>query len=419
MPTPQNALRSVPGDHLHVAGEVCPYCDQPIPNDRAQEIQEKFKAEARAQSEALKRQMTEQLGRDRQQIEATAKAAVEKAQNDSTAAIEKMKAEALARETTVRAEGMKAAEAAAQERINSLTASNAALQTANAEKLAEAERQKNEAVSQAEALKASMESTVNHRAQEIREALEKDKTDTVNAIKSEHFKETQKLNDMVQNLQRRIDQKTAEELGEGAEIDLFEDLKAEYPDDLVTRVGKGAAGADIVHIVRHNGKECGKIVYDCKNRKQWRDDYVTKLRDDQIAAKAEHAILSTCKFPAGASQLAERDGVIIANPARVVMVAELLRTHLIQTSSLRIAGKERDSKTVALYGYITSERFQQHLASMDTCMDKVLEIDAKEKKDHDNVWNKRGGLIRSAQKSYGNVRADIERIIGTAESDDE
>lgn len=419
MPTPQNALRSVPGDHFHAAGEVCPYCDQPIPNDRAQEIQEKFKAETRAQSEALKRQMTEQLARDRQVIEAAAKATVEKAQSDNAAAIEKIKAEALARETTVRAEGMKAAEAAAQERINSLAATNTALQTANAEKLAEAERQKNEAVGQMEALKANMESAVNQRAQEIREALEKDKADTVNTIKSDHFKETQKLNEMVQSLQRRLDQKTAEELGEGAEVDLFEEIKAEYPDDIVTRVPKGTAGADIIHIVRHNGKECGKIVYDSKNRKAWRDDYVTKLREDQIAAKAEHAILSTCKFPAGTSQLTERDGVIIANPARVVMLAELLRTHLIQTSSLRIAGKERDSKTVALYSYITSERFRQHLASMDSCMDKVLEIDAKEKKDHDNVWNKRGGLIRSAQKSYGNVRADIERIIGTAESDEE
>lgn len=43
--------------------------------------------------------------------------------------------------------------------------------------------------------------------------------------------------------------------------------------------------------------------------------------------------------------------------------------------------------------------------------------DAGEKKTHEAVREKRGRLIRSAQKSYGNVRADIERIIGTAESD--
>jgi len=35
------------------------------------------------------------------------------------------------------------------------------------------------------------------------------------------------------------------------------------------------------------------------SRWPWRNDYVTKLREDQIAAKAEHAILSSRVFPAG------------------------------------------------------------------------------------------------------------------------
>jgi len=406
MATTQPTLRSVPSDHPHVAGEVCPYCDQSIPNDRAQEIQERFKAKEHAQADALKRQMTEQLARERQQIEANARSA-----------IEKIKAESVAQQTTARDEGIKIAEAAAAQRIQSLVAANENLQATTAEKLADAERQKNEAVSQAEALKANMDNTVNQRAQEIREAMEKDKTDTVNAVKSQHFQETLKLNEMVQNLQRRLDQKNAEELGEGAEIDLFEALKGEYPDDHITRVPKGTAGADIIHIVKHNGRECGKIVYDSKNRKAWRDDYVTKLREDQIAAKAEHAILSTCKFPSGAHQLEVREGVVVANPARVLMVAEILRGHLIQTSSLRIAGKERDGKTAAVYSYITSERFWQHLKSIDSCADKMLDIDVGEKKAHEAVWEKRGRLIKSTQKSYGNVRADIERIIGTAETE--
>src|ERR1700740_894306 len=59
------------------------------------------------------------------------------------------------------------------------------------------------------------------------------------------------------------------------------------------------------------------LVYDSKNRTAWRNDYVDKLARDQIAAKAEHAVLSTLKFPADAKQVHVQDGVIIANPARV------------------------------------------------------------------------------------------------------
>lgn len=253
---------------------------------------------------------------------------------------------------------------------------------------------------------------MDQRAQEIRQAIETEKTEEVNAIKAQHFKETLKLTGIVQGLQRRLDQKNAQELGEGAEVDLFKALKAEYPEDHITRVPKGAAGADIIHVVKHNGRECGKIVYDSKNRKGWRDDYVTKLHADQIAAKAEHAILSTCKFPAGTQQLMEREGVIVANPARVPMLAWILRRHIIQTFSLRIAEQGRDDKTTALYAYITSERFWQHLESIENIADKFLGIDRDEKDAHDAVWKKRDRLIKSLLESYGGLCADIERIIG-------
>lgn len=416
MPAPQPALR-LPGDHAHLPDEVCPYCDQPIPNDRAEEIRARFEAKGREQLDALKAQMNEQLARDRQQIENASKVAVEKIRTDSNAAIEKLRGESLAQQTAAREEGRKTAEVAAQERIQSFETANEALKTSSAEKLAEAERQKNEAVTQAASLKANFESTLNQRTQEIREALDKDKIETVNAVKAEHFAETLKLNGLVQNLQRRLDQKTAEELGEGAEIDLFEALKAEFPDDDIKRVGKGTAGADIIHIVKNNGKECGKIVYDAKNRNAWRNDYVTKLREDQLAAKAEHAILSTCKFPADAHQLEVREGVIIANPARVQVLAGILRTYVIQSASLRISGKERDKKTVALYSYITSDRFWQHLESFDGYATKMLDVDVSEKKAHEAVWEKRGRLITGSQQVYGTIRADIQRIIGTADSE--
>ena len=200
--------------------------------------------------------------------------------------------------------------------------------------------------------------------------MEKDKTDTVNKIKAEHFGETLKLTNIVQNLQRQLDQRNAQESGERSISS--KSLKDEFPNDLITRVPKGVPGADIIHIVKHNGKECGKIVYDSKNRKAWRDDYATKLRADQIAAKADHAILSICKFPAGAHQLAICEDVIVANPARVPMLAWIFRRDIIQTFSLRIAGKECDGKTAALYTYIMSERFRQLLKSIENFADKFL-----------------------------------------------
>jgi hypothetical protein len=417
MSAQQASLRGVPAGHLHVAGEVCPYCDQPIPNERAQEIHERYKAKEREQAEAFAQHLNEQIARERERVEQVAKAQVEKIQSDSVAAVEAVKSEAAAQQNAAREEGKKIAEAAAQSQMQALRDANEHLKLITAEQLAEANRQREKALQDMESLKADQEKVIGQRTTEVREAMEKDKLDAVNTVKAQHFEETLKLNEMVQTLQRRLEQKNAEELGEGAEIDLFEALKAEFPDDRIRRIAKGEAGADILHAVLHNGKECGVVVYDSKNRKAWRDSYVTKLREDQMAAKAEHAILSTCKFPAKANQLEIRDGVIIANPARVVVLAQVLRNFIVQSHSLRVSGKERSTKTAALYSYITSERFRQHLDSLDTHADKMLAIDVSEKKAHEAVWENRGRVVKAMQKVHGNLTAEIERIIGTADSE--
>lgn len=201
---------------------------------------------------------------------------------------------------------------------------------------------------------------------------------------------------------------------------MLDALKAEFEEDRIERVGRGLPGADILHKVMHNGKACGTIIYDSKNHDAWRNDFVTKLRTDQMAARAEHAVLTTRKFPAGERQLHMQEGVIVASPARVVVLIQLLRKHMIQTQTLRMSAEERSQKTAALYDYITSERCADLLARFDAHAESLLTLQDKEKKAHDAVWKQQGLLIRSVQKVSAELGQEIETIIGTgrgAESD--
>lgn len=263
-------------------------------------------------------------------------------------------------------------------------------------------------------LTAQHEATLHQSLGSQREVLEKAKDEAVSAEKAKAFDETEKLKNKLGEMQRALDKKSNEELGEGAEVNLFEALKKEFPDDDIVRVAKGTAGADIIHVVMHNRKACGTIVYDSKNHLQFRADHVTKLRTDQQAQKAEHAILSLRKFPAGKSQFCTQDGVLLANPARVVSVVILLRLHLVQVHGLRISAAERESKTVALYDFITSDRFSQHLARVDGPADELLEQQVKEKKQHDAMWKRNGELVRSIQKASADLSREVSTIIGTA-----
>ena len=141
---------------------------------------------------------------------------------------------------------------------------------------------------------------------------------------------------------------------------------------------------------------------------------MTKLRQDRLAANADHAILSSHVFPAGTRQLHIQDGVIVSNPARVVVLVELLRKHIVQSHTLRLSNEARGKKTTQLYEFINSDRCTQLLDRFETLADDMLALDVKEKTTHDATWKRRGELIRSVQRTHGDLTSEIDRIIGTA-----
>lgn len=376
--------------HLHAANECCPWCDQRIPPEKHKEITERIALRERQHQSELTSRLREQFAREKAEAEAATKTLIEDARRQAAAAIEEARQAGLAREAAARAEGEKLAQEKLQTQLAAIEA---------ARKAAEAQ-----AAELAAAQKAALEAQ--------REALEQAKADAVNAEKVRAYEEKLKLETKLQDMTRALQNKTAEELGETAEVDLFETLKAEFTEDRLSRIEKGAAGPDIIHDVVHGGKLCGRIVYDAKNRNAWRNDYVTKLRQDQLAFKADHAILSSAVFPSGAKQLHVQDGVIIASPARVLTLAALLRRHIIQAYTLRMSNEARAQKSDELYAFIVSERCTQFLDSIAQHSESLVELDNKERRAHEATWKKRDELIRSVQRVHGQISTEIQRIIG-------
>jgi len=252
-----------------------------------------------------------------------------------------------------------------------------------------------------------------------REAMEQAKDEAINVERAKAFEDTQKLSNKVNDLQRALERKSNEELGEGAEVNLLEALRKEFKSDRIERIPKGAPGADVRHVVMFNGQECGTILYDSKNHKQWRDEHAAKLRKDQLAEKAEHAILSTHKFPRDTGQLHIRDGVLLANPARVVALVTIIRQHLLQLHTLRASKVQREKKTAALYEFITSVRCRQLLDRVDQRAGALLDLQEKEIKWHEKNWEHQGTAVRAIQKAKADLTCEINSILGVAGSETE
>ena len=390
---PEVNVDAIRAQHARASNERCPLCDQTLPHDlSAAELQAKLREHeqkaAQAQEQRLRAQFTEEF---------TKKVADTKRQ---------LEAEAAEREKVIRLEVRKQAAAEMKDELSK--AKQAALK-AQQEKAAAEDRIKRLKEEQEAQIRARMKKAL----AEQRAALDKERDDAVARAKADEFEKNQKLQRQVELLKRQLEEKTADSLGEGAEVDLYEALRQHFDEegDKITRIKKGQPGADIRHEVRHNNQLCGVILYDSKNHAKWRNSFVTKLKTDQLAAHADHAVLTTAEFPSGVRQFAVREGIIVLNPARAVEVVRLLREHVIQTHRLRLSAKEKNTKTEALYKFINSDRCRQLLDRSESINEQLLEIDAKEMTAHNLVWKKRGQLLKEAQKTHADYRSAIDRII--------
>lgn len=368
----------------------------------------KMEADRLSSEAALKERITQvdAANSEAQQREIQLLAQLDDQRKNSEAEIARVKAAAVADGERIRQETTSAATARFQ---STIVEKDKAVAEANAKALV--------AQQQLQTLSEQQEQAINERLNGQREILEKDKETAINAEKAKAFEENQKLSTKVNELQRALEKKTNEELGEGAEIDLLEALRAEFPEDDITPIAKGRPGADIRHVVMLRGQECGTIIYDSKNHKQFRSEHVTKLRADQLAAKAEHAILSLHKFPEGARQLHQRDGVLLANPARVVLLVKILRQHVIQIHTMRVSGIEREKKTTALYDFITSEQYAHLARRVDERTSDLFKEQENEVRWHENHWKREGEALRGIQKAQAEIENAIAGIIGAGSDD--
>lgn len=241
-------------------------------------------------------------------------------------------------------EGHDQALSVAQDRVIHAERAKVEIEVAAQDRIEAAEVAKRTAELEAKAMKESHETVLNERLREQREAYESEKEATLRAEQAKTFDERQKLQSTVQALQRQLEKERADVVGEGGELELAVVLKGAFEGDRIRRVPKGVAGADVIHEVIENGKICGKIVHDSKKRAAWKAEYATKLCQDKIVEGAQHAVLSLLKFPSDAKQLDIREGVILANPARVKAIAEILREHIVQMHTLGLSNMERDKK---------------------------------------------------------------------------
>jgi hypothetical protein len=243
-------------------------------------------------------------------------------------------------------------------------------------------------------------------AQAVAQAVQVERTKT--------YGEKLAMEQQLEELKRKLQRKSAHDIGEPAEVDLHAMLVSAFPGDNISRVAKGVRGPDVVVEVIHQGNLAGKIILDSKDHLRWSNKFTQKLRADQISEGADFAILSTTTFPAGKEHIHVQDNVVVASPARILALVELLRRLVIQSYIQRLSIEARNSKAEAVFDFITSAACSDLFEKIGKLTGELDAIDRAEMVQHEKVWSRRAEVNRAIRSAYEDFTATVNRIIGTA-----
>lgn len=328
-------------------------------------------------------------------------------------------------EKKMAAERSKLAEEAAKKAREEMGTEYKALQEAfseKEEKLKEAQKKELEFMKQKRELEEKKEEMELNFARKLDEERQKMKEEAQNKI-SEEFrlqlkardeKETQ-MSRTIDDLKRKLEQGSMQIQGEIQEDDLKEALSAAFPEDTIDDVPQGIRGADLVHTVQtRSGLKAGTLIWESKNTKAWGGDWAKKLKDDQVLAKADIAVLVSQVLPDGIKDFGLFEGVWVSDPSHFLPLAYVLRHQLIQLAQMKTSLVGKDEKMEILYGYLTSPQFKNRMENIVGAFVSMKADLESEQRSAKRQWSKREKEIERVIDNTAGMYGDFQGLIGSA-----
>jgi hypothetical protein len=262
-----------------------------------------------------------------------------------------------------------------------------------------------------------MELTIEKRVQEslvaVRDKTRKETEDELKLKVTEKEQTIAGMSRQIEELKRKAEQGSQQLQGEVLELELEALLRAKFPQDIIEPVAKGEFGGDVVQrVVGPLGKPCGTILWESKRTKNWADNWLAKLREDQRSAKAEVALIVSQVLPKGVEAFDLIDGVWVAEPRCAIPVAIALRQSLIEIAMAKNAGEGQQTKMGMVYEYLTGPRFKQRIAAIVEKFTVMQEDLEKERKTMTRLWAKREEQIRGVVYATAGMYGDLQGIAG-------
>jgi hypothetical protein len=223
----------------------------------------------------------------------------------------------------------------------------------------------------------------------------------------------EQMRKQITELKQKAEQGPQERQGEVQELELEDLLRTQFVFDVIEPVKKGERGADILQKVQNRlGQSCGGILWESKRAKNWKDEWVSKLKDDQRNAHADVAVIATSALPDGIRNFGQKDGVWVVEFHLAMHLGVALRETLIQVANARESLAGMNEKKDILYNYLSSPQFRQRIDAIVEAF-TTMKVDLnKERTAMERQWAKREKQIGQVVNNTAGMYGDLQGIIG-------
>jgi hypothetical protein len=260
----------------------------------------------------------------------------------------------------------------------------------------------------------SVELDIQRRVDEEKNKLKNEVEDKFKLKEREKEELINRYKKQVEDLKRKLEQGSQQLQGEVQELELEDFLRSNFPLDIISPVGKGVQGADVMHeVINQYGQKCGKILWESKRTKNWNDGWIPKLKTDLRESKADAAIIVSQVLPSDINHIGEFDGIWVVSFQAVYGITLLLREKLIEMNQMRNSKVGINQKMGAVYNYLCSHEFKQRIESIVEAFINMQDDLNKEKAATYRMWAKREKLINNIIKSTSGMYGDIHALAGS------
>lgn len=274
-------------------------------------------------------------------------------------------------------------------------------------------RQEAELKEKEEDLNLEMEKQFLEKQKEIEERAKAKERESFELEKIKLLKQIDDNKKLAEEMKRKAEQGSMQLQGEVQELALEDLLAKTYPFDTIQEVPKGVRGADSIQtVVNSVQQECGTIVYESKRTKNFANDWIDKLKQDQVTCKADIAVLVTQTLPNDMDRFGEKNGVWICGFHEAKSLSFVLREMLIKTHSVKTSEENKGDKMELLYNYLTSNEFVQNIKRIVENYDGMIDQLNSEKKAMYKIWASREKQIWVVQENISALFGSIKGIAG-------